>query len=76
MLRSILKISEDYTAPTTQALLTSTIQDIEKKQAEMAYKSDLRLREQIKIECEGEFESYKKELPPKIEKELAARFEA
>ena len=32
MLRSILKISEDYSTPTTQSLLSSAIKDIEKKQ--------------------------------------------
>jgi len=29
MLRSLLKISEDYSEPTTQAALSSTIQEIE-----------------------------------------------
>ena len=32
MLRSLLKISEDYSTPTTQSLLSSAIKDIEKKQ--------------------------------------------
>ena len=48
MLRNLLKISEDYSKPTTQSELMSTIQEIEKKQSEMAYQADLKLKEQVK----------------------------
>ena len=41
----------------------------------MAYQADLRLRENIKYECEREYESLKKELPEKIELELTAKFD-
>lgn len=75
MLRSLMKISEDHSSPTTQAALQSTVQEIEKKQAEMAYKADMRLREQAKAECEQEFEALKKELPDKIEKEMQVKFD-
>ena len=42
----------------------------------MAYQADLRLREQIKDECELEYDLLKRELPEKIEQELQAKFEA
>ena len=41
----------------------------------MAYQADIRLREQIKSECEAEFDALKRELPEKIEKELQGRFD-
>ena len=44
MLRTLLKISQEYSEPTTQANLTKAIQEIEQKQAEMAYQADLKIR--------------------------------
>ena len=44
MLRSLLKISEDYSAPTTQSLLVKTIQEHEQKNSELAYQAEQRLR--------------------------------
>ena len=41
----------------------------------MAYQADIRLREQIKKECEAEYDALKRELPDKIEKELQGRFD-
>ncbi len=71
----MLKISEDYSAPTTQNQLMSTIQEIEKKQSEIAYQADMKLREQVKDELERDFEALRLELPAKIEKDLKVKFE-
>lgn len=76
MLRSLLKISNDHASPTTQLKLTETIKEIEKKQAEMAYEADMKLKEQLKQECQSEFDQIKKELPIQIEKELSVKYDA
>jgi len=75
MLRKLLKISQEFSAPTTQANLSSTISEIEKKQADMAYRANLQLRQQIREECSLEYEALKKELPEQIENDLRGRYE-
>ena len=42
----------------------------------MAYEADRKLREQIKGECQSEFDNLKKELPGKIESELKVKYDA
>ena len=75
MLRSLLKISKDFSAPTTQNELLAKCQEYEKHNSELSFKAEQRLREQLKNEVDREYETMKQELPKTIEKELAVKFD-
>ena len=47
----------------------------EKKLADARYEEEIKFREDVRADCQAEFSRFKKELPAKIEADLALKFE-
>ena len=71
MLRELLKISEDYSKPATASEIEKTIADTEKKTQELAYKTEMKLKEAR----EKELETLRDELRATMESTLKTKVE-
>ena len=71
MLRQLLQISEEYTKPSTVSEIERTIVDMEKKNQELAYKTEMKLKEAR----EKELETLKNELRDTMESTLQTKYD-
>ena len=71
MLRQLLKISEDYSKPATLSEIERTIAETEKRNQELAYKTEMKLKEAR----EKELENLKNELRDNMESTLKSKYE-
>ena len=70
MLRNLLRISDQYSAPVPQKELNEKFEAIEKRNQELKYESDMKERENMRRQCKKEYEKLERELPDRIEADL------